>query len=154
VIVSGWKSLPNAGDEVLQGKEDDVKKAVANRIRKLQMESTLSDAETINAARRAEREKRAEEDNDSNATPQTTIAAPQGPKELRLVIKGDVSGSVEALSAAVQAIGNKDAVVKVVSSSVGEVTESDVMLAKAAEGNTFVASCLLQGFDRFNFRGG
>jgi len=38
-----------------------------------------------------------------------------------LVIKGDVSGSVEALEGALQGIGNKDAVVKIVSTGVGDV---------------------------------
>jgi translation initiation factor IF-2 len=51
-----------------------------------------------------------------------------------LVVKGDVSGSVEAVVGALQGIGNKDAVVKVVTTGVGDVSESDVMMAKAAEG--------------------
>ena len=58
----------------------------------------------------------------------------EGPKELRVIVKGDVSGSVEAVAGAIQGIGNHVAQVKVVASGVGEVTESDVMRAKAAEG--------------------
>jgi translation initiation factor IF-2 len=52
--------------------------------------------------------------------------------ELRLIIKGDVSGSVEALTSAVQCIGNESARAKVVSTGVGEITESDIHLAKTS----------------------
>jgi len=129
VIVSGWKELPHAGDEVLQGTEDDVKKAVDNRLRKRSLEATLNDAEAINNARRIERDRRANVDETS--APQEVKDS--GPKTLRLVLKGDVSGSIEALSAAVESIGNRDAVTKVIYAGVGEVTETDVMLAKAAD---------------------
>jgi len=54
------------------------------------------------------------------------------------VVKGDVSGSVEAVVDALQSIGNKEACVKIVSSGVGDVTESDVLRAQAAQG-TIVA---------------
>ncbi|KAL5490258.1 IFM1 [Sanghuangporus weigelae] len=145
VVVSGWKELPSAGDEVLQGKENDVKLAIENRKRKASLAATLEDAEAINAARRREREERERKANENpDEAEQRNIRAPAkelGPRELRLVLKGDVSGSVEALAAAVQGIGNKDAVTKVISTGVGEVTESDVMLAKAAEGMV-IAFCV------------
>ena len=50
------------------------------------------------------------------------------------MIKGDVSGSVEAVSNALEIIGNDIARTKIVATGVGDVTESDVMRAKAAEG--------------------
>ncbi|OCB84214.1 initiation factor 2 [Sanghuangporus baumii] len=145
VVVSGWKELPSAGDEVLQGKENDIKLAVENRKCKASLAATLEDVEAINAARRHEREERERKANENpDEAEQRNVRAPakeSGPRELRLVLKGDVSGSVEALAAAVQAIGNKDAVTKVISTGVGEVTESDVMLAKAAEGMV-IAFCV------------
>lgn len=136
VTVSGWKDLPQAGDEVLLGKESEVKKAAQNRARKAQLEATLGDAEAINERRRLEREMEADEHAgaDAHANDVVDQGIEKGPKELRLVIKGDVSGSVEAVSSALSAIGNQHAVVKVVSTGVGDVTESDVMMAKSAEG--------------------
>jgi len=131
VIVSGWKELPQVGNEVLQGTEDEVKKALANRLRKMKLATTLNDAEVINATRRAERERKAD---DNIVEEEPNVTSPTEPKVLRLIVKGDVSGSVEALVSAVEAIGNKDATVNVVQAAVGEVTESDVMMAKAAEG--------------------
>lgn len=131
VTVSGWKSLPGAGQEVLQGSEADVKKAIANRIRKAEMDSTLVDVEAINIQRQEDRERREQSDASTEAPPEKIS---QSPKELRIIIKGDVSGSVEAVAGAVQGIGNKEAVVKIVSTGVGDVSESDVMMAKASEG--------------------
>ncbi len=133
VTVSGWKELPNAGDEVLTGSEPDIKKALANRLRKAEMEATLVDLEAINEQRRTEREKReAEEEAAEDRVP--APVQPEGPKELRLVIKGDVSGSVEAVVNALEVIGNDVARTKIIATGVGDVTESDVMRAKAAEG--------------------
>ncbi|TFY70525.1 hypothetical protein EVG20_g2470 [Dentipellis fragilis] len=107
VTVSGWKELPDAGDEVLQGTEQDVKKAVANRERKAEQDATLVDIEAINNARRLERERRELEAEAVDANKEVPVEAtnPDGPKELRLVIKGDVSGSVEALAGALEGIG-------------------------------------------------
>ncbi|OSD08681.1 initiation factor 2 [Trametes coccinea BRFM310] len=131
VTVSGWKELPNAGDEVLTGSEADIKKALTNRLRKAEIEASLEDLEAINEQRRSERERREAEDSEEG------IEAPQvdeGPKQLRLIIKGDVSGTVEAVKGSLAGIGNDLAKVKVVSTGVGEVTESDVLRAKTAGG--------------------
>ena len=135
VTVTGWKSLPNAGDEVLQGTEEKVKKAIANRERKADLEATMEDLEAINEQRRLERDRReAEESEETSGESVNHHRTEDGPKELRLVVKGDVSGSVEAVVDALQCIGNKEASVKVISSGVGDITESDVLRAQAAQG--------------------
>lgn len=130
VTVSGWKELPGAGDEVLEGSEQDVKKAVANRLRKAEEQDMIIDIDAINTQRRLEREQRELEEGDQPASETTHETAK--PQELRLIIKGDVSGSVEALVSAVQCIGNETARAKVVSTGVGEITESDIHLAKTS----------------------
>ncbi|PSQ98835.1 MAG: translation initiation factor IF-2 [Bacteroidetes bacterium QS_9_68_14] len=53
--------------------------------------------------------------------------------ELNLVIKGDVSGSVEALSDALMELRTEEVAVNVVHSGAGAVTESDIMLAAASD---------------------
>jgi translation initiation factor IF-2 len=53
-------------------------------------------------------------------------------KELRLVIKADVQGSVEALTESLERLSTDEVKLKVIHSSVGTVTESDVMLASAS----------------------
>ncbi|THV07932.1 initiation factor 2 [Dendrothele bispora CBS 962.96] len=135
VTVSGWKTLPNAGNEVLQGSESDIKKAVANRQRKADLDSSLADVEAINAARRQERERREAELQQANDSQRNHVEESEaGPKELRLVIKADVSGSAEAAVGALQGVGNHIATTKIVSSGVGDVTESDITMAKTVGG--------------------
>ncbi len=53
-------------------------------------------------------------------------------KELRLVLKADVQGSVEALTESLERLSTEEVKLKVIHSSVGTVTESDVMLASAS----------------------
>jgi translation initiation factor IF-2 len=53
-------------------------------------------------------------------------------KELRMVLKGDVQGSVEPLRESLERLGTEQVMVKVIHSSVGAITESDVMLAAAS----------------------
>jgi translation initiation factor IF-2 len=54
-------------------------------------------------------------------------------KELNIVIKGDVQGSVEAIKDALEGIKHPEVKVKVLHSSVGGINESDVMLAAASD---------------------
>ena len=55
-------------------------------------------------------------------------------KEVALVIKSDVQGSAEALTGAVQKLSHEEVNVRVLTSAVGQITESDVQLAKASAG--------------------
>ena len=56
-----------------------------------------------------------------------------GHKELPIVLKGDVQGSVEAITAAVEKLGNEEVVARVIHAGVGGVTELDVTLAEASK---------------------
>lgn len=150
VVVSGWKELPGAGDEVLSGTESEIKKALANRARKAEIETTLQDVDAINSSRREERERREEEQQAKRNHPrgvQNGVVEAEKPeedgrKELRVFVKGDVSGSVEAVAGAIQGIGNHKASVKVIATGVGDVTESDVMHAKAVDGASTDFFCI------------
>jgi len=53
-------------------------------------------------------------------------------KELRLILKGDVQGSVEPLRESLERLATEQVTVKVLHTSVGAITESDVMLAAAS----------------------
>lgn len=136
VTVSGWKTLPKAGDSVIEGAEPDVKKALANRIRQSEIEASLADVDAINETRRVERELRAAEVNNKQVNSRSKVQMDEssGPKELKIIIKADVSGSAEAVEGALQGIGNKIAISKVISTGVGEVSETDITLAGTADG--------------------
>ena len=54
-------------------------------------------------------------------------------KELNLVVKADVQGSVEAVRGALERLVDEDATVRVLHSGCGAVTESDILLASASE---------------------
>jgi translation initiation factor IF-2 len=54
-------------------------------------------------------------------------------KELNLILKGDVDGSVEALSDSLQKLSTEEIAVRVVHKAVGAITESDVLLATASD---------------------
>ena len=56
-----------------------------------------------------------------------------GVKELPLIVKGDVDGSVEALSDSLMKLSNEEVIVRVIHKGVGGISESDVLLADASD---------------------
>lgn len=63
-------------------------------------------------------------------------------KELNVILKGDVQGSVEAVRDALLKLGNKEVRVNVVRYGVGGITENDVQLAASSE-----SGCVIVGFN-------
>ncbi len=56
-----------------------------------------------------------------------------GKKEFPLVVKTDVQGSLEAIVASLEKLGNEEVAARVIHGGVGGVTESDVTLASASD---------------------
>ena len=54
-------------------------------------------------------------------------------KELNIIIKGDVDGSVEALSDSLQKLSNQEIAIRIVHKAVGQISESDILLAAASD---------------------
>lgn len=63
-------------------------------------------------------------------------------KELKVIIKGDVQGSVEALKEAFGKLGNEEVRTKIIHTGVGGVTENDINLAASSE-----AGAVIVGFN-------
>ncbi|ACY40049.1 translation initiation factor IF-2 [Blattabacterium sp. (Blattella germanica) str. Bge] len=54
-------------------------------------------------------------------------------KELKIILKGDVDGSVEAIADALQKLSTNTIMVNIIYKGVGQITESDVLLASASD---------------------
>lgn len=62
-------------------------------------------------------------------------------KQLPVIVKTDVGGSLEAIKGSLEKIANDEVKVKVIHAAVGGITESDIVLAGASEG------CIILGFN-------
>lgn len=109
VEVLGLEAVPQAGD-LLEAMRD----------------------ERIARAASGERRDRRRASEQAAAHPAAATALGEGPKDLRVIIKGDAHGSVEALQAAVPKLSGPEVKVTVLHAAVGNVTESDIMLASAS----------------------
>ena len=68
-------------------------------------------------------------------------------KELLVVLKADVQGSVEVLKSTLQKMSSERVKVKVVRSGVGAITESDVLLASATQAGSASTAVVIIGFN-------
>ena len=116
VEVLGFQDAPEAGDRFAVVESD----ARAREIADYRIRQKREKAMARSTAARGSLEQMMTELNES------------GQKIMPLVIKGDVQGSVEAITQAVQKLGNDEVMAQVIHSGVGGVTESDVTLAVAS----------------------
>ncbi|MDO9355041.1 MAG: translation initiation factor IF-2, partial [Solirubrobacteraceae bacterium] len=117
VEVLGFNSVPDAGEFVQEAETDkEARNKAEERALRLRQESV---------ARRSGR-KRSLEDIFSEI--QTGDV-----KELTIIVKGDVAGSVEAFEDEIARLPQDEVAVDIVHSGVGGITESDVMLASASD---------------------
>ncbi len=68
-------------------------------------------------------------------------------KELLVIIKADVQGSVEVLKSTLQKMSSETVKVKVIRSGVGAITESDVLLASATQAGSASTAVVIIGFN-------
>lgn len=142
VEVDGWRDQPIAGDEVLQANDEQHASAVTQlRTEKVEREQMARDMEAINESRRVESERRAAEEAAEKAEkageePEAIAEAkPSGPEIISLIIKADVSGSVEAVIDSVSSIGNGEVSTRILRHGVGAPSEFDVAHAADASGH-------------------
>ncbi|MDP4290767.1 MAG: translation initiation factor IF-2 [Bacteroidota bacterium] len=114
VLLLGLNGAPQAGDIFNVMPDERESKNIANRRLQLQREQGLRTQKHITLAEIGRR-----------------IAIGDF-KELNIIVKGDVDGSVEALSDSMLKLGNQEVQVNVIHKSVGQISESDVMLASAS----------------------
>ena len=114
--ILGLNGAPNAGDkfEVME----DERSARERAVRRQQLEREITNR--INVI-------------DLNKFAHDVIAGNAEELVLNLVIKGDVQGSIEALKSSFEKLSTDNIKVKVIHAGVGQISESDVMLAKASK---------------------
>jgi translation initiation factor IF-2 len=115
VEVLGLSDVPNAGDLLYTVKDEKLARQIAEKRKEKQKESELKQAnQKVTLDKLFQKIQKGEV------------------KELNIIIKGDVQGSVEALIRALEKLSYDKVKVKVIHGAVGSVTESDVMLASAS----------------------
>ena len=112
VKVLGFTGLPNAGDELLvMDSEREAKQLSEERL------------ESKRAGKLATPQR---------ATLETLLEAADGIKVLRIVLKTDVQGSLEALTGALNQIESKKVDLEIIHAGVGPISENDILLASAS----------------------
>lgn len=114
VEITGLTEVPEAGDTFYEVKDEKTAKHLI------------------------ERRKRSRREKSINATSKVTLTdlfsqiEKGNLKQLNLIVKADVQGSVEAVKQSMEKLSNEEVQVKVIHANVGGVTESDVTLAKVS----------------------
>jgi translation initiation factor IF-2 len=114
VEILGLESMPDAGDTFLVMADRDKAKGIAQYRKMKEREAQLAKSSRVSLEGLAEQIKQA------------------GVKDLNLILKGDVQGSVEVLADSMQRMSTEKVRVKVLHSGVGAITESDILLASAS----------------------
>ncbi len=114
VEILGLEGMPDAGDSFLVMADRDKAKDIAQYRKLKEREAQLAKSSRVSLEGLAEQIKQA------------------GMKDLNLILKGDVQGSVEVLADSLQRMSTEKVRVRVLHSGVGAITESDVLLASAS----------------------
>lgn len=114
VEILGLSDVPEAGDEFNAVKEDKVARQIVEKRQKKLKQETMKASARITLEDLFSQIEKGEI------------------KDLNIIIKADVQGSVGALQQSLEKLSNEQVQVKIVYSGVGTITESDIMLASAS----------------------
>jgi translation initiation factor IF-2 len=112
VKVLGFTGLPNAGDEFLVMESERSAKTLSEE----RLQTKRADKLIV----------------PQRATLESLLEAAEGKKILRIVLKCDAQGSVEALVGALKQIESKKIDLEIIHAAVGPISESDILLASAS----------------------
>ena len=114
VEIIGLEGLPQAGDQFVVVADRDKARGISEYREQKAREAALAKSSRVSLEGLAEQIKTA------------------GTKELNIILKGDVQGSVEVLSDLLSKLSNEKVRLKLLRSGVGAITETDVLLASAS----------------------
>jgi translation initiation factor IF-2 len=115
IQLTGFDGLPQAGDRIVVTVDEKTAKEIATERQQIKRQQDLRKVKHLTL------------DDIARRLALGDIA------ELNLIIKGDVDGSIEALSGQLQKISNDEVQVNVIHTGVGAISESDVLLASASD---------------------
>ena len=115
VVLLGLDGAPTAGDEFYVMDSEQEAKKIASKRTQLQREQTVRTQKHLTLDEIGRR-----------------IALGDF-QEINIIIKGDVDGSIEALSDSLQELSTAEIKINIIQKAVGQITESDVMLAAASD---------------------
>ncbi|MDZ4667558.1 MAG: translation initiation factor IF-2 [bacterium] len=115
VVILGFDGAPQAGDRFMVTKNEQEAKEIANKRQQLQREQGIRTNKHITLDEIGRR------------------LAIGNFKELNVIVKGDVDGSVEALADSLIKLSTPEVQLSVIYKAVGQISESDVMLASASD---------------------
>ena len=114
VEIMGLTEVPQAGDIFYEVKDEKMAKHLIERRKRQQREKSINATQSVTL------------DNLFSQMEKGNI------KQLNLIVKADVQGSVEALKQSLEKLSNDEVKVKVIHAAAGAVTETDVTLAKVS----------------------
>ena len=114
VEIMGLTEVPQAGDIFYEVKDEKMAKHLIERRKRQAREKSINQVSAVTL------------DNLFGQMEEGKL------KQLNLIVKADVQGSVEALKQSLEKLSNEEVRVKVIHSAAGAVTESDVTLAKVS----------------------
>jgi translation initiation factor IF-2 len=112
VRVLGFTGLPNAGDELLVMESERAAKMLSDERLEAKRANKLAAP--------------------TRATLESLLQAADGKKTLKMVLKCDMQGSVEAITGALSQIESKKVDLEIIHAAVGPISESDILLASAS----------------------
>lgn len=153
-IFGGWSEPPTAGDMVLQAPDENRAQIAINyRLELADRAAAAAQKAEQELANREKAEKAAldklmEDTGETGEEGKAAEPVETGPKIVNLIVRGDVMGSVEAVSNALMEVGNNEVRPRILRSLPGQITESDVDLLATATGYLVNFNNTIPGFIR------
>lgn len=114
VVILGLDEVPNAGDMIYAVSDDKLAREIADKNRENYREEKLANTNKVSLENLFDRIKEGQL------------------KDLNLVVKADVKGSVEALNQSLLKLSNEEVKINIIHSGAGGINESDISLATAS----------------------
>ncbi len=114
VLITGLDGVPQAGDPFQAVETEKYARQISQKRKELKKEDIVKNINKVTLDNLYEQIKKGKI------------------KELKIVLKADVEGSLEALKSSLEKLSNDEVQVKIIHGALGEITDTDIMLASAS----------------------